>query len=74
MKYGSGIKNQEDKSSGTEILIPEGFAKINPTEPLRLDKQVDQWKRNWPDSFGSSLHTVKKTLLESVVSKKKRLL
>jgi hypothetical protein len=40
MKHGSGIKGREDKSSGIEILIPEVFAKINPTEPLRLDKKA----------------------------------
>ena len=38
MKRGSGIKGREDKSSDIEILIAEAFAKINPTEPLRLDK------------------------------------
>ena len=40
MKHGCGIKDREDKSSGTEILIAEAFAKINPTEPLRLAKQA----------------------------------
>ncbi len=41
MKRGSGIKDREDKSSGMQILISEDFAKINPTEPLRLVKQVE---------------------------------
>ncbi len=40
MKNGSGIKDQEDKSSGIEILITETFTKINPTEPLRLAKEA----------------------------------
>ena len=39
MKHGSGMKDREDKSSGIEILIAEAFAKIRPTEPLRLVKQ-----------------------------------
>jgi hypothetical protein len=45
MKHGSGIKDREDKSSGIEILIAE-VAKINHTEPLRLDKQAERRKRN----------------------------
>ena len=28
MKHGSGIKDRDDKSSGIEILMAEGFAKI----------------------------------------------
>jgi hypothetical protein len=40
MKHGSGIKDRDDKSSGIEILMPDAFAKINPTDPLRLAKQV----------------------------------
>jgi hypothetical protein len=40
IKHGSGIKGREDKSSGIEILIAEAFAKINPTEPLRLAEQA----------------------------------
>ncbi len=44
MKRGSGIQVREDRSSGIEILISEDFAKINPTEPLRLSKQaVPDW-------------------------------
>ena len=59
MKRGSGISlksptRREDKSSGIEILKSETFAKINPPEPLRLAKQVERRKRNWPDS-GNSL-------------------
>ena len=40
MKHGSDIKGREDKSRGIEILIAEVFVKINPTEPLRLAKEV----------------------------------
>ena len=38
MKCGRGIKDLDDKSSGMEILMVEGFAKINPTDPLILAK------------------------------------
>jgi len=55
MKHGSGINGREDKLSGIEILIAEAFAKINPTEPLRLAKQTARRKRNCPDSSGNSL-------------------
>jgi len=55
MKHGNGIKGRDDKSSGIEILMTEGFAKINPTDPLRLAKQAARRNRNWPDSSGSSL-------------------
>jgi hypothetical protein len=40
MKHGSGIKDRDDRSSGVEILMTDVFAKINPTDPLRLHKQV----------------------------------
>ena len=40
MKRGSGIKDRDDKSSGIGILMTETFAKINPTDPLILVKQV----------------------------------
>jgi hypothetical protein len=36
MKHGGGVKDREDKSSCTEILIAEDFVKINHSEPLRL--------------------------------------
>jgi hypothetical protein len=36
MKHDSGIKDQDDKSSGIEILMTEDFAKIKPTDPLKL--------------------------------------
>jgi hypothetical protein len=36
MKHGSGIKDRDDKSIDTEILMTEGFAKISPTDPLIL--------------------------------------
>jgi hypothetical protein len=39
MKDGIGIKDRDDKSNGIEILITDVFAKINPTDPLRLGKQ-----------------------------------
>ena len=55
MNRGNGIKDREDRSSGIEILIAEAFAKINPTEPLRLAKQTTRRKRNCPDSSGNSL-------------------
>ena len=35
MKHGNGIKGRDDRSSCKEIMsVP--FAKINPTDPLRL--------------------------------------
>jgi hypothetical protein len=40
MKRGNGIKGRDDRSRGIEILMVDDFAKINPTEPLRLVKQV----------------------------------
>jgi hypothetical protein len=40
MKRGSGIKGRDDKSSGIEIRMTEALAKINPTDPLILDKQA----------------------------------
>jgi hypothetical protein len=40
MKHGSGIKDRDDRSSGIEILMTDAFAKINPTDPLRLVKQA----------------------------------
>ncbi len=40
MKRGNGIKDRDDRSSGIEILIADAFAKINPTDPLRLAKEV----------------------------------
>ncbi len=47
MKHGNGIKDRDDRSSGIEILMTDTFAKINPTDPLRLVKQVARRKRNW---------------------------
>jgi hypothetical protein len=46
MKRGNGIKRRDDKSRGIEILITEVFVKINPTDPLMLDKEVARRKRN----------------------------
>jgi hypothetical protein len=46
MKHGSGIKDRDDKSSGIEILMAEGFAKINPTDPLRLVEQISLFIMN----------------------------
>jgi hypothetical protein len=46
MKRGRGIKGLDDKSSGMEILMSEVFAKINPTDPLILNKQEARRKRN----------------------------
>ena len=46
MKHGNGIKDRDDRSSGIEILMTDTFAKINPTDPLRLVKQVARRKRN----------------------------
>jgi hypothetical protein len=40
MKRDGGIKGLDDKSKGMEILMVEAFAKINPTDPLILDKQA----------------------------------
>jgi len=44
MKRGSGIKDREDRSIVIEILIPDVFVKINPTDPLRLAKQAPRRK------------------------------
>jgi len=57
IKRGNGTKGREDRSSGIEILIADAFAKINPTDPLRLAKQVARRKRNGSDSSDSSLAT-----------------
>jgi hypothetical protein len=46
MKHGSGIKDRDDRSSGIEILMADAFAKINPTDTLRLVKQAARRKRN----------------------------
>jgi hypothetical protein len=46
MKHGNGINDRDDRSSGIEILMADAFAKINPTDPLRLAKQVARRKRN----------------------------
>jgi hypothetical protein len=46
MKYGNEIKGQDDRSSGIEILMIDTYVKINPTDPLRLAKQVARRKRN----------------------------
>ena len=40
MKRGSGIKDRDERPRGIEILMTDVFAKIKPTDPLRLDKQV----------------------------------
>jgi hypothetical protein len=45
MKHGRVIKGLDDKSSGMEILMTETFDKINPTDPLILDKQAARRKR-----------------------------
>jgi hypothetical protein len=37
-----------------ETLIDETFAKIKPTESLRLAKQTEWRKQNWSDSSGDS--------------------
>ncbi len=36
MKRGNGITDQDDRSSGIEILMTDTFVKIKPTDPLRL--------------------------------------
>jgi hypothetical protein len=46
MKDGNGKKGLDDKSSGIDILMADAFAKINPTDPLRLAKQAVRRKRN----------------------------
>jgi hypothetical protein len=40
IKHGNGIKDGDDRSNGIEILMTDTFSKINPTDPLRLSKQV----------------------------------
>ena len=40
------MKHRDDRSSGIEILMTDTFAKINPTDPLRLAKQSARRKRN----------------------------
>ena len=44
MNRGSGIKGRDDRSSGIEILMTNAFAKVKPTDPVRLDKQVTRRK------------------------------
>jgi hypothetical protein len=46
MKRGSGIKDRDDRSNGTEILMTDTSVKINPTDPLRLVKPVSRRERN----------------------------
>ena len=46
MKLGSGKKGRDDKSSGIEILMPDAFSRINPTDPLRLSKKSARRNRN----------------------------
>jgi hypothetical protein len=46
MKHGNGIKGRDGRSSGIEFLMTDVFAKINPTDPLRLTKQVGRRKQN----------------------------
>jgi hypothetical protein len=41
MKRGRSMKDRVDKSRGMETLIDETFAKIKPTESLRLAKQTE---------------------------------
>ena len=59
MKHGSGIKERDDRSSGIEILMVDAFAKIKPTDRLRLAKQGAWRKRDWSDSWGSSVVLVR---------------
>jgi hypothetical protein len=40
MKRSGGIKGLDYKSKGMEILMVEVFAKINPTDPLKIAKQT----------------------------------
>jgi hypothetical protein len=54
-KRGGGIKGLDDKSSGMEILMSEGFVKIKPTDPLILPRHTARRKRKWPDTSGMSL-------------------
>ncbi len=42
MEHDNGIKDRDDRSSGIEILMTDDFAKIKPTDPFRLTKQVPQ--------------------------------
>jgi hypothetical protein len=57
MKRDSGIKDRDERSSGIEILMADAFAKIKPTDPLRLTNlwQSAWRKQNSSDSSGSSL-------------------
>jgi hypothetical protein len=45
------IKGRVDKSRAMVTLIPEAFAKIKATEPLRWAKQAARRKWNWSDSW-----------------------
>jgi hypothetical protein len=44
MKHGNGIKDRDDKSNGIQILMSEGFVKINPNEPLMYTNQTARRK------------------------------
>ena len=44
MNRGKGIEGLDDKLSGMEILMTDAFAKISPTDPLILAKQVERRK------------------------------
>ena len=50
IKRDSGINDREERSRGIEILMVDAFAKIKPTDPLRLAKQAARRKQNGSDS------------------------
>jgi hypothetical protein len=66
MKHGNGIKDRDDRSNGIEILMADAFAKINPTDPWRLAKQVSAKKTklirliplviHWPEQMLHGAH------------------
>ena len=55
MKHVSGIKGRDDKSSGIDMHMTDALAKINPTDPLILAKQVVRRNLNCSDSSGISV-------------------
>jgi hypothetical protein len=46
------MKGRDDRSSGIEIRISDTLAKINPTDPLILEKKAARRNLNCSDSSG----------------------
>ena len=54
MKRDRGMNDQDERSRGVEIRIPDDFTIIKQTVLFKLAKHSSLRKRNWSDSSGSS--------------------